>query len=207
MDTNDLIAALTQDLKPVKPLAAPPLRALTFTAAALLVVLALLFLGGARAGWPMSAGIEAALMTIAGISSAVAAFYLAVPDTRLRRMPKLLLALAVLIWAGLCLYAFTMMPAGALREEPAALSCVIGLVAMSVVPVALGTLMVWRGSPVWRGMAGGAVWLSAASFGAAGMRFLCANDGLGHLLLWHFAPVLALAALGAYLGRFLLKRL
>lgn len=211
MDTNNLIDALARDLKPVRPLPAPHLRALVFAGlTAALVVLALVVLGGPRTEWPASMAAEALLMASAGLAAAAAAFRLAVPDTRIRPATLALLSYAVTVWATLIVHAFTMMPEGGMRAELAetgSVACVIGLLAMTSIPLSLAMMMVWRASPVWRGLAGAMAWLAAASFGAAGMRFLCANDGIGHLLLWHFMPVLALAALGTLAGRLLLKRL
>lgn len=207
MDTNELIDALARDLKPVRPLLSPFTRALLFSAvAAALVALVVIALGGPRTAWGPDAIRDTELMSLAGLISAAAAFRLAVPDVRARKRDIALLGLAVMVWAAYCMQAL-MAPDVHLQAEPAAPDCLAGLAALSVLPLSLGLWMVWRACPVWRGLAGAAAWLSAASFAAAGMRFLCANDSLGHLLLWHFMPVLALGAIGAVAGRFLFRRL
>jgi len=215
MDTSKLIDSLTQDLRPVRPLWAPVIRATIMSVLALIFVTGMIaILGGPRADWLtvatnpllMSGDI---LMLAAGFMSCVAAFTLAVPDTKIRKHVIVLLSAATVIWIGICLYAAASLTPQAMSAEIADMgkssACVKALIFMSIAPLVVSFFMVARAVPIWRGWTGYALTLSMASFGAFGMRFFCPSDSYAHLLLWHFLPVIVLSVLGGVLGRIILR--
>ena len=215
MDTSKLIDSLTQDLQPVRPLQAPVTRAIIMSFTALILIVGmLLFLGGPRADWaavfktPIFM-IGDILMLVAGFISAIAAFTLSVPDTKIRKPVIVLLCAATVIWVGICLYALSSITLPAIQAEIADIgkssACLKALIFMSAVPLAISFFLALRAAPVWRGWTGYALTLSMASFGAFGMRFFCPSDSYAHLLLWHFLPVVALSVLGGLLGRIILR--
>src|SRR5271156_1919573 len=123
MDTGKLIDNLAKDLQPVRPLSAPVIRAVIMSFTALVLVTGMIsLLGGPRADWLtvlqspifMSGNI---LMLVAGFMSAVAAFSLSVPDTKIRRPVIALLCTATIIWAGICLYAAVSVTAVSFHAE------------------------------------------------------------------------------------------
>lgn len=215
MDTNELIQQLSRDLKPVKVLAAPPVRALQLSIVALVLVMAVLeALGGPRSDWNAAlqrAGFvfETGIIFLAGLLAASAAFTLSIPDTRMRRPVTLLLAAATIIWLGICLVAAISLTAQDIRHEvseiPSSAACVKALLFMTIAPLLVSFWMTLCAAPVWRGWAGYALTLSVASFGAFGMRFFCPSDAPAHLFLWHFLPVVVLSLLGAGLGCIVLR--
>lgn len=215
MDTNELIDALTRDLQPVRRLQAPCMRAAALCGFALAAVAAVIHvLGGPRPDWRdvlHSPALMAGdlLMPVAGFLAAVAAFILAVPDTKIRRPVVLLLGLATLAWAGICLKAAAAVTLQDIHAEfheiAESAACVKALVFMSAIPLAASFFMALRAAPVWRGWAGYALTLSMASFGAFGMRFFCPSDAPSHLMLWHFLPVVILSVFGGLLGRVILR--
>jgi hypothetical protein len=207
-DTHDLIDKLSKDVAPVRPLPRAGFRALSLSLWAL--ALALLILEqvheprsdlAATLHSPVYLSQGFAMM-IAGLLAAFAAFKLSIPDTRLRRPVISSLASATALWGLLIAIELFHAPSGMPEAAP---PCFIGLTIGMSVPLALGLVMMMRSAPVWRGWAGYAMVLSVGSFAALVMRFICPDDSPGHLLVWHFLPVLALALPGALLGKILLN--
>jgi len=215
MDTSKLIDSLTQDLQPVRALRGPVTRGTIMSFTALVLVTGMIaLLGGPRADWLtvlqnpvfMSGDI---LMLVAGFISAVAAFTLAVPDTKIRKPVIALLCTATIIWVGICLFAAVSVTAESFHAEITDIgksaACFKALIFMSALPLIISFSMALRSAPVWRGWTGYALTLSMASFGAFSMRFFCPSDSYAHLLLWHFMPVVILSVLGGLLGRIILR--
>jgi len=215
MDTSKLIDSLSKDLQPVRRLPAPVARAFILSLTALVLVTGMIsFLGGPRADWvsvlqkPIFISGDI-LMLVAGFLSAIAAFTLAVPDTKIRKPVIVLLCTATVIWVVICLTAVASLTAQSFHAEVTDIgksaACFKALIFMSALPLAISFTMALRAAPVWRGWTGYALTLSMASFGAFGMRFFCPSDSSAHLLLWHFLPVVILSVLGSVLGRIILR--
>jgi hypothetical protein len=141
--TEELIADLTADAKPVKPLASPMTRAIATLAGLMLVgVVALLWrsttnplaMRGAGAEW--QAGIELATALLTGVLATVAAFHLAVPG-RSRG------------------WAFAALPAGALWLGVSGLGCWRDLVRNGLVGWEAGHSMDCLGFIMLASLAGG----------------------------------------------------
>lgn len=224
-DTDELIEKLAKDLKPVRPLLPAPLRAGGVCAICLLAVFGALFAfaHGLRPGLAAKFAqpaflLETAAMLAAGVAAAFAACTLCVPDTKIRWPARVALGIASGVWLGVLGAALTagfvslalfLSGGHSLRDFGATTAgegnCLTDLSLLMVMPLAAAFFMMTRGAPVWRGWAGYATVLSAASFAALGMRLLCPSDDAGHLLVWHFLPVAAYALIGVALGKILLK--
>ena len=103
-------------------------------------------------------------------------------------------ALVMLIAAG---------DAHSVMSDPYGLSCMTsGLAASSAVMLAL-ILWLRRGAPVQIERAGMFTGVAAGAIGSFAYGLSCPVDGLGHLAIWHVAPV----AIGAIFGRFALPPL
>lgn len=206
-DTHDLIEKLSKDVQPVRPLPRAGFRALYLSIWAF--ALALLILQqvheprsdlAASFHSPVYLA-QGLVMMVAGLLAAFAAFKLGVPDTRIRPPVVSALASATGLWGILILseaLQTTAVPAPAQ-------SCFIGLTIGMSAPLVLGLVMMMRSAAVWRGWAGYAMVLSVGSFSALVMRFICPDDSPGHLLVWHFLPVLALVLPGILIGKILLN--
>lgn len=207
-DTNDLIARLSQEVKPVKRLAPVWLRATVFSVLTAVAVAGgiAMFTEGLRPDWTVMLGphlCQSAGIFMAGVLAAVAAAILSVPDTRIRAHVWGMLGLSSAIWLVVIVEQLSQGWPGlsAVGER----NCLTDLVLLAVVPAIAAFFAATRAAPVWRGWAGFAMTLAAGSFAALGMRFICANEEPAHLLVWHFLPVLALALFGMGLGEILLK--
>lgn len=210
MDTpDDLIKQLTDDLKPVTPMAPAWQRAVIFAALGLSLTFGLAVLIGLRAdlGAQMHNShfiAEITTLLSAGILSALTAARLAVPDTRVRLPVKLPFAIAHLLWVWLLGKTIAVMDMA--QQDHGHGACTLDLALMVILPLAAATGGMMRGAPVFRGMAGYAMSVSMVSFAAAAMRLLCPNDETGHLLFWHFLPAVGIAALGMILGLLVFRK-
>lgn len=208
--TEQLIDKLAADLKPVRPLPCPLHRAAVASTVVLLCVFGAIFAftHGFRPDLRDKMGQAGYLsqnlsILLAGLMAAFATFRLSVPDTRIRPAVYALLAGATGIW--LVHIAAMTLEGGWHNIEVSERNCLTDLALFMVVPIAAVTFMLTRSAPIWRGWAGYAAVLSIGSFGALGMRMICPNDAAGHLLVWHFMPVLVFAFAGIFLGQILLK--
>lgn len=205
-DTDKLIAQLTQDLKPVKPMAGAGTLALILSTLSLTATFAAItiFTKGIRADWQVMLGehvCQTAGISMAGFLAAYAAFKLSVPDTRIRTIERVILGLASFIWVLLIAGQI-----GAESPEAGYRNCLTDFSLLFIIPFAAGIYMASHAAPVWSGWAGYALALAVGSFSALGMRFACPNEQPAHLLVWHYLPVLAFAVVGIGLGQILLKR-
>lgn len=210
MDTDRLIADLTQDLKPVKRLPRVALRAGLWAAITLgaIAVAICAFTKGLREdlGAALHNSVfysETLAIVAAGVLATVAAFRLCVPDTRVRPDVRAMIALFSLIWFGLI--GGQLGKAGLAPPEPAGEPCLTDLSLFMAVPLLAVVFMAMRAASTFPALAGYCAVLAAGSFGALGMRLLCPNDDPAHLLAWHFLPVMIFAICGLPLGKILLK--
>lgn len=210
-DTDKLIEKLSGDLKPVRPLLPAPLRAGCICAFSLAAVFGGIF--ALTRGLRDDLGaklheaaflLETGAMLAAGACAAYAACRLCVPDTKLRPPVQAALGLAILLW--LFIVGSVLRTEGNGFAIPGEGDCLTDLSMLMVLPLSAICFLMTRGAPVWRGRAGFAMTLATGSFAALGMRLLCPLETPGHLLVWHFLPVLAYALIGVALGKILLRK-
>lgn len=207
MKTDDLISRLAADLRPVRPLRPPVLRALGWLGLAILAVAACVAFFGLRAdfGERMTRPHEVLQLLLAGLTgalAAVAAFQLALPD-RSRRwlllpLPAAAGWLATMGWG--CL-------ADLARIGPQALSlgvswgCFRFIVVMGV-PLALSLIWMLRHAgpirPVPVAALGG---LAGAALCAAGLSLFHHLDAAAMVLAWHGGTTAVVVIAFALLGR------
>ena len=212
MPTEHLIRQLVADAAPVRPLRPIFVRVAGWFLLGLASLAAVMLMMGVRrelgdAGDRIDFGFEAALLVGTAIAAAVGALTLSIPgaaqDARVRWLPVGLAILCVLVAAGEIAYAAaTGAPAGRLTF---AWHCVYKTTAVATVPAAMLFLMVRRGAPLHAGWAGLLAVLAAAAMGVLGANIICPTDRPVHMLLWHVLPLVLFAALGAALGKRLLR--
>jgi len=204
---HELRSAIAADLRPVRPLPSPILRALVVAGwipAAVALVLALLGLRRdlALLGWPMAVG-QLALEAALGLVLVALALAEAVPARGVAHAHAAaalgLAAAAFVVQAAVARSASAgvAVPNPFVSHGPPcfALQVLVGLPALAVVAV-----LVVRAAPlraVWAGVLGGAgVGLIADGI----YRLHCPVTDLRHVLLWHGAAVVLLALAGVAAG-------
>lgn len=215
MDTDKLIAELSS-----QPIARKPLKP-TLAAALLWLLSAVFFLAviGAYIGFrdDLKAMLldtervaEVTLLGLSAVLSTYAALGLRYPQMPMLLKNKLILNAVAAIWLSLTLIHMPALTLASVDVLIAELShvfneCMIELCAISVMPAAYIAYLSKKGATTNKAAMGFACTMAAASLGALLMRLLCPDDGHIHLFLWHFLPVLVLAALGTALGRVLFR--
>ena len=208
---EELIRELADDLAP-KPRLAPPRAAALGWLAMSLAFVALVTL----AGGPLRPGvarqlasepgfcIDLLLGALAGAAACFALMKLRIPGV-VSGMRSALPALGLLLaWA-----AWQLIEHSSRAGPPSMLGkrdgCMLEILLFSALPLAAALFVARRAAPLERAWTGLLAGLAAGALPALAMQLACLDDPL-HALTRHLAPVLAVAAAGAPLGRLLLRR-
>jgi len=213
MDTNKLIDELTNDLQPVKRLPSPLTRSLTWASMALLFVAIMIYpLGGIRFNLNEALTLtsylfENTLAFFAGLLASIAVFKLSIPDTQIHRSTILMITLSSLTWLGISLYNLAQASPESLTQawymhQGAVNHCLTDLLLMTFIPLGCLIYMIRKAAPIHFALAGFSSLLAISAFASIAMRILCASDDTAHLFFWHYAPILAIAGAGIFIGRF-----
>ena len=212
MSTEDLIQQLTHDLQPVRRLRPVAVR----IAGWLVVAVASLGLGLSVMGIRRELGdavdrtdfaIESVLLIVTALSAAVGALLVSVPGAdRIRhlRVLPIVVGTATVLWAlgDLLMAAATGAPAGVMTPG---WYCVYTTAGIAAIPSVVLFVMIRRAAPLHAARAGFLALLATAAVGVIGANFMCPYDRPLHMLLWHAAPLMLFAGLGAGLGTWLLR--
>ena len=212
MRTEDLIQELVSEVRPVERLRPVAARLLAWVVLAALSFGVVLFLMGVRRDLGDGAdqadfAFEAALLIMTAMSAAIGALVISIPGAErspMVRWAPVIAALASVLWAaGELVYAAAVgAPTGRLTF---AWHCVYKTASVGAIPGIALFLMVRRGAPLRAAWAGLLAVLATAAVGVLGANVICPNDRPLHMLLWHVAPLMLFAGLGAALGAWLLK--
>jgi hypothetical protein len=204
-ETDALIRSLAADLE-AQPRALPLSRllALAVTVAGAAVLVAVLAGMGVRPDLPAAIAQPAFLAKLGlGAAFALAGIVLAVrlarpdaPDASARWLALAAAPMALgLVWSA----------QGSEPPVGAPLACVVAIVFLALVPLALALGVLRRGAPARPGAAGAAAGVLAGGLAVLAYALYCPIDSLAYVALWYGIGVLAVAALGAGLGRVTLR--
>lgn len=205
--TDEEVARLVTDLRPVRRLASPGKRAALFAIFAALVVGGGVGLAGTRADLLSKLSepafvVDTALVASLFGCSAVAALQSAIPGERSAAARATVVVLAA--------WLFSMAVTCRLEPQQAALAlgvrCLERIVVLSLPPALVLIAMLRRAAPLRAGISGLLALLASSSAAVLGTRALCSKDDGLHLLLWHFGPVMATTCVGILVGRLVLRR-
>jgi len=215
LDTDDLIARLALDARPVRRLAPPALRATVWLLGALAAMAAIIAYHGLRPGLAEALAEPGGWLSIlaagaTGVAATYAAFHLAIPGTS--RGWALLPLPVALLWAsglGLGCYAEWLRQGPAGLEFGEAFDCFLAIVLISLL-VGLPMLAMLRHGrlirPVQTAAMGG---LAVASLASAALELFHEGDARIMDVIWHVAAVMLIVALssgsGAAAGRSALR--
>lgn len=213
MNTDDLILRLSEDAP--KPHLRPP----AVYALGLGLVLLVYGLGvQAYLGLRPDLGVqftrpafvvEILLLALLALSSGMAAILCMYPDRhQVRGMANV--PFAVLGVLAVFLIAQLFLPDSPLVMFPdghfvSGRHCTITIASTAIIPTILVFGLIRRGASVTPLRAGAYAALTATAIGCLTLRLAEVNDSLAHLLTWHYLPTFAFAALGALIGKFLLR--
>jgi hypothetical protein len=212
MNTDDLVALLARDIKPVRPhslqrrlAAAGALGAMA--SAALLTV----WLGGV---WDLALAVTAPpfifkaayTVAIAAVAASSAVFLLRPGGEKARRLYWLALPLAVAAGLTAGELASTPQPGwSALLLGHSALSCLVRITALSA-PLLIALLWAARAfAPASPSAAGAAIGLSAGSLSATVYSFYCVETASSFVALWYTAAIVLAGLTGTLLGSRILR--
>ncbi|MGV8854380.1 MAG: NrsF family protein [Devosia sp.] len=210
--TDELIARLATDLKPVRPNALPRLLMGTVMASGVVAAIAMLMWLGTRADIATAPGTMVFwtkfFYTLSlAVLGGVATLALARPDGEIRwpwlAAPALLAALLVgAVFQLSHAEADQMMP---LVIGGTSLVCPWRIVVLAAPILAALLLALRRLAPANPTLAGLAAGLFAGGTGAWVYSFACGENGMMFLALWYTLGIAVVAGVGAVLGRFLLR--
>jgi len=213
-NTQQLIRSLSQEAKPVRLMQGP--MALSLRLAAILIAYAAV-LGFAlefrsdlavQLSRPMYLAEVVALFMIF-LTTLVASVHLAYPDHYQKQLVFPVPILSITAFVALLILQGTMPedPLMVLGGEYAhhTYECTLCIAGSTIIPVSVLLFVLHRGATVRPHLSGIFATISAAAIGCLMLRLAEANDSLPHLLVWHYAPTLLFALLGATLGKWLLK--
>ena len=208
-DPNNFIAALVDDLRPVRAMRARDGMALAAGAGAITVVLTILLLGlrpdVAQGQFQPLFLFANGVLLIVGLGSALAAVRMGMPRVgQSGRGWKWAMAMISLLPAA----ALIMLASGTEPMPPALvtsyeLKCVAMGLALGLLTAVVLVGWLRRGAPTSANRAGLLVGLASGSIGILAFAFHCPFDSFYHVGLWHVLPV----ALGGLLGRLVIPRL
>lgn len=204
MATDELIASLVRDLRPVRPLPVPQVRLAQWGLVAVATLVMVTAGLGARfnllaslATLPFQA--HAFLLLLVTLSAAIAALAMAVPGEQIGRWRRLAPVAAGLAWTAWLLGELWVFAAQGHSLSPGmeGVGCVAKAFAFSVAPGIVFTIMLGRGLPGDTRTTMVFAALAAAAVGALGVELTCPLTNPSHLLVWHGGPVVA-AVLAAW---------
>lgn len=204
MATDDVIASLVDDLRPVAPLRLPRVRLARWLMAAAALGAAAVAALGMRADIVPAARsvpfkVHVVLLALAVIGSAATALTVVIPGepvSRLRRSAPVVAAGAWIAWLTVEVWSFV---AVGHQAWPVASGwgCVAKAATVGAAPSLLLAVMLARGAPSRVREAVTYAALAGAAIGALGVEVTCPLSNPIHLLLWHAGPAAAVVVTAA----------
>lgn len=211
MRTEELIARLAADARPLRPLRSPLVRAAIWLACALPWVLAVIWIMGPRADlgtrmtdprWLIEEG--AAFAT--AVTAAAAAFCAGVPGRA--RWESFMPLLPLAVWLGVlgqgCVHDWLQLGPAGLVLSPDWL-CLPGIVLVGAGPAVAIALMILRGSPIAPATTTALAALAAGGLAGAALPVFHREDASLMVLVWQAGTVLGLTGLAGAAGRKILR--
>lgn len=208
-DIEQLVANLSKEARAVQTSPRPWLLGLRWLAIAGVYIVVALAVSGLRPDLalqlrePRFVAELAALLAILA-ATALSAAILAFPDLHQQRRTALAPAWALALFALVMSYSW-------LADVPPApppehnIECTLSILLFSLLPSAWIFYALRRFASTHLRLSGIVAVLFAFSTGALWLRLHEQTDSITHLVEWHYLPMIAVAALGWWLGRALLK--
>jgi len=209
MDTDKLIASLTENADPVQRLPSPWVRTASWFAIAVPYVSVIVIMMAPRDDLAVKFTdyrflLEQIAALCTGIGAAVAAFQSVVPGYNRRFLLLPLVPLSVWL-ASLgegCVEAW--LRGGALQDFTSDFLCIPAIALVGTLPAVTMALMLRKGAPLWPHTSAALGGLAAAGLGNFGLRLFHAQDASLMVLVWQMGTVFMLTILCGWAGRLFL---
>jgi hypothetical protein len=206
METNELIERLAADLRPVRQLRPPWMRALLWMGIALpsvavVVWSKLMMLDPAQMSADPRFMIEQAAALATAVTAAIAAFRSAIPgfDRRILLLPLVPLGLWLASVGHGCLQDWLRLGSEGLTVRPD-WDCLPMATVIGIVPAAAIVVMLRKGAPLNPRLTLALAAVAVAAVASFGLQFAHFRDVSIMVLTWHLGAVAVLFALGGWLG-------
>jgi len=206
MDTDELIRCLAADLKPVRPLRPPWVRAILWLTIAMpyvavVVWTKLVMVDPTQAAADIRFVVEQAATLATAFTAAIAAFRTAVPgfDRKILLLPLATLGLWLASVGHGCIQDWVRLGAEGLAIRPD-WDCLPMAAIIGIVPAAAFIVMLQKGAPLNPRLTLALAALAVASIANFGLQFAHIRDASIMVLIWHLGAVAVLSALGGWLG-------
>ncbi len=210
MKTDEFINLLAADLRPVRPLRPPWVRALVWLGIALLYVAAvvwgkLMMIDASQLTGDVRFLVEQTATLATALAAAIAAFCSVVPgfDRRVLLLPLLPLGLWLASVGHGCVQDWLRLGAEGLTIHPD-WDCLPSATIIGIIPVIVAVIMLRRGAPLHPRVTLALAALAVASVANFGLQFAHARDASIMVLTWHLGAAAILSAVGGWLGEFVL---
>jgi len=208
-DIEQLIAGLSKDAQAIKPAPRPWLLGLKWLAIAVAYVLVALLFSGPRPDlilefhrpWFVA---EIALLLGILVSTAFSAAILSFPDLHQQRRAAFAPVWVFVLFALVLVFSwFADNPPSPLPVH--SFECTLSILMLSLLPTAGIFYAMRQFASTHLRLSGIVAGLFAFSTGALWLRLHEQTDSITHLIEWHYLPMIAVAAVGWWLGKKLLK--
>lgn len=208
-DIEQLIAGLSKDAQAIKPAPRPWLLGLKWLAIAVAYVLVALLFSGPRPDlilefhrpWFVA---EIALLLCILVSTAFSAAILSFPDLHQQRRAAFAPVWVFVLFALVLVFSwFADNPPSPLPVH--SFECTLSILMLSLLPTAGIFYAMRQFASTHLRLSGIVAGLFAFSTGALWLRLHEQTDSITHLIEWHYLPMIAVAAVGWWLGKKLLK--
>lgn len=209
MDTDKLIACLTEDADPVHRLPSPWVRTASWLAIAIPYVAVIVMMMSPRDDLAVKFAdprflLEQVAAICTAIGAAVAAFQSIVPGYNRRFLVLPLVPLA--IWLASvgqgCVQAW--LRGDAASSFTSDFICIPAIALVGTLPAAVMVLMLRKGAPLWPYASAALGGLAAAGLGNFGLRLFHGQDASLMVLVWQMGTVFMLTILCGWAGRLFL---
>ncbi|MDO9561569.1 MAG: NrsF family protein [Bradyrhizobium sp.] len=209
MDTDKLIAGLTEHADAVRRLPSPWVRTASWFAMAVPYVVAIVMIMTPRDDLAVKFTdfrflVEQVAALCTAIGAAVAAFQSIVPgySRRLLLLPLVPLSVWLASVGEGCVEA--LLRGGALQTFTSDFLCIPAIALVGALPAVAMTLMLRKGAPLWPYTSAALGGLAAAGLGNFGLRFFHGQDASLMVLVWQVGTVFMLTILCGQAGRLFL---
>lgn len=211
MDTEHLILALAEDLRPVRPLAPVSRRLAVWLAIGLAAVVAVVWTMGPRVDLAAKAAeatfvVQQLASLATAVAAAFAAFAAGVPGAPKwkRWLPAAPLGVWMASLGHQCWQEWVRFGAGGMEFRPDFI-CIPGIALVGLAPALAMVAMLRRGAPFHPRLTVMLGTLAAAALANFGLRLFHPSDAALMVLVWQFGTVVLFTALAGLQGRRLLR--